>query len=301
MNCLISGFECEHEDREKSMNNCLKLFIVLVAALLAAPCLAGSTSTLTLYDNFNVSYINPTKWIGQEHESSSTYPVLRDTLREIDSNQLHLRAYAWTGQFGSDAYEYGQNRLNALNLSSATALQANVMVKAVQTNGVTDNTQAAVARARILGYFFNNIKSPGYSDSDYTGDVFAYVGLARSSSDTTASNVLTVVAAVMQCGDTQCTAENQTTLASDKTHLGTVKLGQTATLSLQWNATDKQFSVASTVGKTKKSYTLTPTGVNYTNSPVDTTKRLDIICTVPDSASQELTMMDAYFDNLYYQ
>jgi hypothetical protein len=281
----------------KAIHGCC-VFLIVMTALTVTPYHVADAAGLLLYDTFNTTYINPDKWVGQDTESDSSHPVLRESVRQIQGNRLHLLARASAcATCGNEDHLWGANRLRPLKLQNATILQAALQVKDLSLVDSGTNTDAALARARILGYFFNDGNSSGTNDA--TGDVYAWIGVHRSSDSSDPEGELSVDAYVKKCNDASCKF-NQTVLGKIE-KLGTLKVGNSATLKMQWDKTNHQF-IFTLNG-------INPQTIGYgviqvVKPPITTSnRRLEVHLEVPNSTvtPHPSAFMDAYFDSVYYK
>lgn len=288
------------------MRRAVKFSMLLVVLVAITPCYgAAPPAGFTLYDNFGGKTIDPDKWVSQQTETDSSHRVLRESVFEIDKSQLHLVARAWActdcanNVTGTVA---GQSRLRALGaLSDATAMQATVQVKQVSVVGSDVNSSVAQARARLLGWFFNDGGSTGADDA--TGDVFAWIGVRRQSDSTDEPGLMTIVGVVARCSDSTCNNSTST----ETLPLGTVKSGAKTTLYLEWDNGGGKFIFKWLNGKkiTTAEMTYEQAGVSNVLPRVNTTNRLDVWSTVPNDncakGERPMAFMDAYFDDIYYK
>lgn len=220
------------------MKTTLASAILVSLLLIGIPVLAAET--LTLYDNFNSTLINFTKWTGSvsdalEASRSIVFPVAGD-------GELLLTARGYGFRTGNlTPFEGGEgrgttNRLKFRRLAQDVirAIKATVRFNsALATACTTAGVGATQARFRMHGYFFNDgTGEPGHA----TGDVFARVEVRRLSNSTVA-NQLEIRAQVQRCSDPAC---DFTDVLFNQV-LGTVLVGATSTLLLQWDQVANQF------------------------------------------------------------
>jgi hypothetical protein len=210
----------------------LSLSFVLIAA---APLFAGET--LTLYDNFNSALINPTKWTGSASDVLELHRYI--VFPAVGDGELHLeaRGYGFRTSAAANDARSGNNRLRfrRLDPNVVRAIKATVKVNnAVAVPCPTAGSEVTQARFRLFGYFFNDgTGEPGRA----TGDVQARIEIRRLSTEPSTNKKLNVRALVFRCHDPDCTfgqtLSNQT--------LGTINVGTTATLLLQWDRDTNRF------------------------------------------------------------
>ncbi len=289
------------------MRKCFVLFAILAVIGYAFPSYAGFDS-MTLFDDFNKNKgaINALKWVGQENESDTDNRVIREGVRQIKGQQLHLGVCArgTCVSCGDTGSKWGMTRLKTRDLVGVTALKTTVKVNKVTLVGGTANTAPAIARARLLGYFFNDGTSTGAGDA--TGDVYAYICLGKASNSATAPNKVDIQGYVFRCKDAAC--NSQDTVGSTPVSLGTVPIGQPVTLYVEWDQTNHKFIFQKIKGQTLRktqeiSYSLTDTAAPADNN---NNYRVDVIGMVPnDSTATTLgtiptAAMDASFDDVCF-
>ena len=211
-----------------------------LALFLVAPGFAAET--LSLYDNFNSSsLINYTKWTGSASDVLETYKYIIKVSTDpapVD-RELFLAARGYGLRTGATVNDYrrANNRLRfrRLDPNVIRAIKATVKVNSALAVGCpTAGSDITQSRLRLGGYFFNDgTGEPGR----VTGDVEARIDIRRLSNSTVA-NQLNVRAVVWRCiDDAQCllthTLFNQT--------LGTILVGNTATVLLQWDPATNRF------------------------------------------------------------
>ncbi|MEN6437576.1 MAG: hypothetical protein ABFD97_03235 [Syntrophobacter sp.] len=289
------------------MRKAVVLLMVLAVIGLAVPCFAGSES-MTLYDDFNKKAINAFKWTGQENESDSNHRVIREAVRQIEGQQLHLGvcAKATCTDCGNTDVKYGQNRLKVRTTNTFTALKATVKVNAVTLVGGTLNATPPAARARVYGFFFNDGTSTGQTDS--TGDVYAYISLGKASDSATASNRVNIEGYVNRCKEASCVSTEP--VSSSPVSLGTVPIGQPVTLYVEWDKAGHKFIFQKIKGQTiKDTEEISYAGIlNDTAAPVNASNyRLDVIGVVPNDTTVPGSLkaipaaaIDANFDDVYF-
>ena|GEM_PF-4979612 len=84
--------------------------------------------------------------------------------------------------------------------------------------------------------------------------------------------------------------------------LGTVNVGKTATLYVEWDKANNQFVFKVNTLKKTLSQAVGYGTFSTVNPPVWNVKRLDAVCYVPGSTSSRgYALIDAFFDNVYYK
>jgi len=293
------------------MRKCVVLLMVFAVIGFAVPSYAGFQS-MTLFDDFNKKKgaINALNWVGQESESDSNHRVIREAVRQIEGQQLHLgvTAKSTCTECGDAGSKYGQNRLKVRTSGTATALKATMKVNRVSLTGSTVNTFPAIARVRIMGYFFND--GNGTAPNDATGDVYAYICLNKQTGSQIPENKVEIQGYVYRCTNADCSNSEAVGTPTTPTpvSLGTVPIGQPVTLYVEWDQTNHKFIFQKIKGQALKitkeiSYTLTDSA-----PPVYTSSyRLDVMGIVPNDSTAATDLktiptaaMDASIDDVYY-
>jgi len=266
---------------------------LLRVALLSLPqlwLLSTASAQLVLYDNFSKKTIDPTKWEGLQNFDSD----LRESIRELtptpgndDDNRLHLGQRAYSAVTDDNGGSGGMWGLAFPNPSAITAISFTAVVTRANVSACSTNSGPTITEAEFRGNFFNVLSSPTSS----MGDVLADIGISRATTDTSTS--LTVAGFVNECADQFC--GSQTNLAFQV--LGTVSLGSTNTLSLQWDQPNHRFIFRLNNGN--------PVFARYSVSdstpPFFAEKGIDLSRVVPHCTStpRPSAFIDAYFDNVY--
>jgi hypothetical protein len=223
------------------MKTALAGAILFWLVLIGVPALAAET--LTLYDNFNTSPINPGKWTGTVSDVLEAYraivfPVAGDGELRLDARGYGFRANSFMPGIPSQG-RGSTNRLKFRRFTEDTirAIRATVKVNSTSAVGCpTAGSDYTQARFRMNGVFFNaGTGEPNRA----TDDVFARVEIRRYARNPTypAANQLEVRALVRRCVDVDCVLDQ--TLFSQV--LGTILLGETHSLLLQWDPAANQF------------------------------------------------------------
>jgi len=178
------------------------------------------------YDNFGSSPLDPARWADSER------------IRSIKAGALNLmqrQSGANTADAGATFSNFNENLTNP---AAVTALRAKITVNAVEANACAANTTPAQARARIVGGFFNTgTPTPG----SQLGDVTAQVRLTRLSNSADPAGTLRVQGLVLHCTSADCVAGS---VIGNIVDLGTVALGQSAVVQMEWDQAGKSFLFA---------------------------------------------------------
>ncbi len=279
------------------------LFLMATVLLVGgAPCYAGAPNGMTLYDNFNGKAINADKWVGYEWLSDTANRVTRESVRWIEDRRLRLGisvSACTTCPEGSS--KTAQERLVALDstIENATAIQATVEIKQLAVVGSDSDANKEIpaqARMRIMKFFFNNTENPGNA----IGDVFAWIGVRRTSASTDPASTLTVTGNVSVCTDETCSGS----LTYAQVDITTLKISparrpSTATLSLEWDAQNRQF-----LFKCNNKTQGIPYSEDWATSPA-WIKHMSLRAegTVPNDAAGDRpkASIDAYIDNIWFK
>jgi len=246
---------------------------------------------LKLYDNFEQAQINPDKWAGSQFEApfrfnSSFLEVVRKTTPE----EHHLRIL--NRSFGLNFFN-GGNTINVFRLAftrpdTITAIRSRVQIRNIESTGCpTDlNSIPTRATAQIFGFFFNT-GTPEYHD------VIAGLAPRRRSDSTDPPDVLEIFYFIALCQDPDCV--ESPFLSSGI--LGTMKLGEWATLLVQWDKTLHRFIFQ----RDSKPPLSVPYSVSDAAPPAVQVKTLGADhfianCTV---FPRPVAMIDALFDNVF--
>lgn len=272
---------------------------LLSCAVVLLPFLGGlpvyALEPLGMYDNFNTTFIDPDKWLGDETSTSA-----REIVRRIFNRHLQMMLRVSGNMIFDTGSFTDSNRLVFVNpnpippvpvLPVITAMEATIQVKKVTAVGCAANPVISCARARLRGYFFNvGVPTPGNS----LNDVYAEISVQRHSDSIEPANVLDVVYTVAQCTSSGCST-TATLFAGD---LGTVLVGTSVRLRVQWDKANHRFEFQRDA--------LTPELASYfpvsdANPPGFLHKRLDVLGQVPNClppAPRPVAFMDAAFDNV---
>lgn len=115
------------------------------------------------------------------------------------------------------------------------AIKATIQVKDYELVGCGDSDISSRVRARIVGSFFNAATPTQDSNEN---NVWAQIRLQRNAGSANPYGVLRVLGNIFRCTDSAC---NGTSPFSDSADLGTARVGQRVTLSLEWDQVGKRF------------------------------------------------------------
>lgn len=274
------------------MKTATKFPLILTAAFTAlSATLAWAAEPLVLYDDFNTKLINPDKWFGRI--SGSLGNELRETVREIKGNRLHLRGRGY-GRTDTGGGESGSGVQLYFTNPDAVAIQATIQVKDYELVGCGDSDTSSRVRARIVGSFFNTTADPTAGSNE--NSVWAQIRLQRNAGSTDAPNTLKVLADLFRCTDAACVGSSPVG-EPGSADLGTAKVGEKVTLRLEWDQTSKRFVVQ----RGKEAEISLPYTVSDTQPPGAKFKRLEVQQSLVNCTTQPrpVGFIDAYFDDVY--
>ena len=205
------------------MRKPITVSLLLVTSLLLF-CCARVSQAQSLFDDFNVKPINPTKWAGSERDFGPEAPN-EEATRKIANGKLEIDLTSY-GRMDSDSGSAGtaNSKLEGIGVTGPYFWGADVTVKSVKAVGCAANATSTRSGARILGEFFNDGTSSG--PGDRTGDIFAGIESRR---DTITGNH--IVGFVGRCTNAGCTTT--TTLVFHEFTTVWTK-GAAHTLLIQW-------------------------------------------------------------------
>lgn len=254
-----------------------------LAAALAATLLACSGAhaleAFKTYDTFSAAPLNPALWADGER------------VRLIKGGTLNLMQRNW-GLTTTDSDVLPISFAEHLtNPATVTELKAKITVNALEVHACPTNPSVGQSRARIFGTFFN-IGSP--VPGSEVGDVLAQVKLTRFSNSTDPVGVLRVQGSVVICTSADCSSSTNIGSVAD---LGTVTLGQAATVQLQWNKAGNKFQFSRDGGAFVGSVAYTQTDASPPGVALaELSTKMEIpSCTTGPRLSG---MVDAIFDNV---
>lgn len=207
------------------------LALAVAAASLAVP--GPASAALVSYDDFSLSYIQPSRWYGEEGKQ---YGGIRaENQRLIVGGQLRMQARGWSDNFSNTGTSTVRNSEIIQKSSAVNTLRATLTPRTVVATGCTANNSPSLARGRLFGFFFNAGQPiPG---SNYN-DVFAGIQVYRASNSTDDANVLRVSSFIGQCADDSCIASTVLNSAD----MGTTTVGTPIALQVGWDPANNRFT-----------------------------------------------------------
>ena len=204
------------------------LIILLVSVLGAA---VRAEEQLVLYDHFPQGFLDETKWGASQTTAGA---MILDCVREIQGDRLQMSNRAFGNQGSNSERSTATVRISSRGFPGGlTTARVSIKVEGVEATGCSNNS--TLARAQLVGNFFKiSEETNGVKDH-----VLGVIQIQRSSDSADQENILDVSGVMVQCLDPDCLAANPTPKA-----LGQVKLGQWATVQIEWNEAGKEFIFA---------------------------------------------------------
>jgi hypothetical protein len=263
-------------------------------------CLVGisaqAQTPLELYDDFNSEFMDIGKWWTAPDLPDSGVVIL-ESVREIHGGRLHMmcRAFGninplYSGVLRGEVNSYfGMGKV-------FQGLKVSIKVNDIEVTGCPDtNTTPSNTRARLVGFFFNAVKSTP-TPGNRTDDILAQVRIFRRSDSTDKPQVLEVLADVTRCPTSACPGPTPDSPAT--VLLGKINLGQWATIEIDWDKDNQQFYFS--LNNLPTVSVLYPSGWKHypVSSPLSFLGASNRIANCP-SADRALAFVEAEFDNLF--
>jgi len=250
------------------------LLAMLILATL--PCAA---QTLTLYDNFDHKFINPSKWAYAFCFSSNGLEM--ECVREIRDEQLHLTHRHFGVQADDGEQQNGSAGVGFANAQTINAIRTDVTVRSNLEVACAANPNYG-SNTGLWGTFFNaGLGNPN-------DDVGAALNLKRVASDPPGQ--LNVIGQTFHAG-----------IYSPYTSLGWVAIGTPVTITLSWDKPNHQFVISLT---NKITHVTTSATMPYTFSDMTPVagpaKVMEAGGFASDCGANATSLyVDAVFDNVY--
>ena len=269
---------------------------ILLSGLFSTAAFAGSQEDWVRYDNFNSQFMDIEKWTASESWDAGV--VILESTRGLYGGRLNLMCRAF-GNTPPDPPYLGTRRGDVRSFFGIgrvfQSIKVSVKVNDIKVTGCPDNTDPTYSRVSIVGNFFN-VVDPNPSPGDSTDDVGAGIRIVRGSDSTDKHNLLEVWGDVWRCTNPGCTSVSF--VEPTPVLLGKIKLGQWATIQIDWDRNGRQFNL-----KADRLPTLT---VPYpqeweefpANNPVNFLRASNWIANCPPD-KRALGFVEAEFDNLY--
>ena len=266
--------------------------LTLLCLFVTVPGYAGDE--WVLYDDFNSASIDPNKWTAQESGSTG-----RETARKVvkvgpvSKEQLYLnlleRSYGYTTT-DSGLPSAGTQVIFA-NSSNIRAIKAAVKLVKIKTIGCDTNGDPTWVAANLIGSFLNTGPQTAGSRQN---DVYAWIGIWRDSESSDDNGTARVGIRVKRCTNATCSS----TVTAYSGSLGTIKEGQQAVLSVEWDEANHKF-IFQRVGQQPVVFTMP--AVQGTLAPTVDYKKLMASTEVPNctSSPRPTGFINVLFRNVY--
>lgn len=196
---------------------------MVLACGLAGP--AGAAETYASYDNFTgATRIDPDRWLNPERSRVIKGGVLSMSQRDIGSQTSN--AGSFNNSFST----------NVDDPAAITQMRASMTVNSYDMTDCAANTTPTTVQARMGGGFFN---MGGAAPTSRVNDVLAFVRFWRDTASSDGAGVLKVSGDIFQCTVDDC---NSGTVTLNSADLGTVTVGQTLSLRIEWDQAHKRFN-----------------------------------------------------------
>jgi len=260
--------------------------MLLVATFLAFAVPGSSIGVEKLYDDFSSRTISPKRWNGAGGDFWMLEARRDVAVKGAQSQRLRLAMTAYSPQVDDGYGTGGIYGLYFVSPQGMTGATYDVSVtKAIARDCPGDPSAEVVTGPEFRGRFFNTQTNPGSQQ----GDVEVAVGLDRRPTDT--DQILTAAFIYQECENANCSI--RTTL--DQGTFGTVELGSTNTIGLQWDQPKHRFVFELNGNKRVSAYS-----VSDSSAPFSPDKEIDVAREIANCAEspRPVTMVEAYFDNI---
>jgi hypothetical protein len=214
------------------MKSVLSISIVLLIMMSSPP--AKAIDSWTLYDDFNSEFLDIAKWGTSESVTGGV--VVLEKVRGVQGQRLYMlnRDYGPT----EAGLHRGDNHLAFHDPDSIVGIKASIKVNKVEITQCPAD-QPTRARARIVGTFFDTVGGCGSlpAPCGQANDVIAQILIQRFSDSSDRPGILRISGEVLECTDPSCFLITN----YQSVDLGTVRVGQWATVSMEWIQANKQF------------------------------------------------------------
>jgi hypothetical protein len=259
-------------------------FAIAAAALACAFPLAPAFAVepFKVVDKFSAGPIDQSLWLNVERT------------RAIKNGQLNLVERNYGPTAGDSGYAKSVWGNDFANPDAINEVRTKVTVNALEVDACAANASVGSSRARIDGSFFNvGTPVPG----SQAGDVQVQLRVIRTSVSTDPAGVLRVEGRADQCNAFDCSLYTQ---LGTNVQLGTVNVGESVTLQLQWDQAGKQFVFTRDPGTATAASASIAYTVGDTATPGYPYKAISVRTDVLACMSGPLTQgfVDASFDNV---
>jgi hypothetical protein len=258
----------------------------LAAAVLALTAIsAQALEPFQRYDDFKRGPIDMNRWLDSER------------IRTIRNGELRLMQRS----YGTSAVDFGATFLNwnesMVNPNAITAIKARIRVNAVEVNACPANlTSVAQSRARIIGGFFNVGFPIPNAPGSLIGDVIAQVRITRFANSVDPAGVLRVQGFATRCTTVDCVFGVGIGPLVD---LGTVNLGESTSVQLEWDRAGKRFNFSRDHGAYSGFASYAELGLDDSLPANNPFKQVSTRVEIPNCSSGPLSAtVDAAFDKV---
>jgi hypothetical protein len=277
----------------------LGLSIVLLVTM-SSPS-AKATDSWTLYDNFNSEFLDVGKWGEQQNRTSGV--VVLEEVRLIDREKEGQRFYIFTRAHGStvpltSGRHRAENNITFRNPNTIRAVKASIKVNEVEATQCPDSGAPPTgARIRFVGSFYNTgACDPPSSPPDQSCDVDAYIFIQRSSDSQDKPGILQIWGEVSDCTNSDCSSPASNYQA---VQLGTIRVGQWATVSVEWNYDASNQLNQFIFQRDKEPPKVIPHDENFPLSPNLPFLQLGAGHRIPFCSERQVGLIGAYFENVF--
>jgi hypothetical protein len=237
----------------------------LLASLLVPMSQAAGFEPLAVYEDWLDGVVDSGWWLGGEVTGGQE--LEREVVEAAPGVRMLRVRYRHEGSTTSDSGTRSVSHfLRPPDHEAVTAVEAIYNVQSLDITACAGNNAGAVTRARpaqLVMEKFNDGSSSG--PGDRTGDLQAGVQAVRNGSSTAPPGMLSVEAFIIRCSDASC----GTFSSVDSEVLGTVAVGQTFRIRVQWDPANHQFLTglddAPDVTLTYTASDTTPAGLSFVN------------------------------------
>jgi hypothetical protein len=249
----------------------------------------ATPAQLSLYDNFDSTQIDPSKWIGWQFFDPDIREAVREVAGETGNRHLRLSLTAYSATTDDSGGSGGGFGLAFPDPGAVTELFFDLTVNSAAAVGCNSNPDGQIVTgAEFRGRFFNTESSP----TRQLGDIETVISANRNATDS--EPAMEVVGFYQRCDDANCST--RTTL--DFNRLGFVQPGAVATLHIKWNQPNHQFVFQLNDGPLVSS----PYQVSDTSLPfLGPSRAIELARVVPrcTTTPRPFVSIDAFFSNVY--
>ena len=214
-------------------------FTITLLLMISTP-LAKASDSWTLYDDFNSKFLDIDNWTASEYTTGGV--VILEGVREIEGHRLYVRTRTHGPTWDDGNLQRGDNRIIFPNpkADSILGIKASIKVNEIEVTQCPYDEQPTRAWARVQGYFFKEVDCSDptvYQCQGSNNSVGAQIRIERVSNSQDPEGILRIVGIIFRCDDPNCFS----TYVYYNETLGTIRVGQWATVSLEWNPGSNQF------------------------------------------------------------